>query len=44
MTKQKLVLLLRMKYIMNQRDLFPGFDVDCFMRKPIENEDLIRNY
>jgi hypothetical protein len=22
---------------MNQRDLFPGFDVDCFMRKPIEN-------
>jgi hypothetical protein len=29
---------------MNQRDLFPGFDVDCFMRKPIENEDLLRNY
>jgi CheY-like chemotaxis protein len=24
------------------RDLFPGFEVDCFMRKPIENEDLLR--
>jgi two-component system, OmpR family, response regulator ChvI len=23
-------------------DLFPGFEVDCFMRKPIENEDLLR--
>ena len=23
-------------------DLFPSFEVDCFMRKPIENEDLLR--
>ena len=29
-------------YYESLRDLFPGFDVDCFMRKPIENEDLLR--
>ena len=31
-------------YYESLRDLFPGFEVDCFMRKPIENEDLLRNY
>ena len=29
-------------YYESLRDLFPGFEVDCFMRKPIENEDLLR--
>ena len=29
-------------YYESLRDLFPGFDVDCFMRKPIENENLLR--
>jgi len=29
-------------YYESLRDLFPGFEVDCFMRKPIENEELLR--
>ncbi|MBV9179301.1 MAG: response regulator [Nitrososphaeraceae archaeon] len=29
-------------YYESLRDLFPSFDVDCFMKKPIENEDLLR--
>src|SRR5437764_10774628 len=29
-------------YYESLRDLVPGFEVDCFMRKPIENEDLLR--
>jgi two-component SAPR family response regulator len=29
-------------YYESLKDLFPGFEVDCFMRKPIENEDLLR--
>jgi CheY-like chemotaxis protein len=24
------------------REIYPGFEVDCFMKKPIENEDLLR--
>ena len=24
------------------REIFPGFEVDCFMKKPIQNEDLLR--
>ena len=29
-------------YYESLRELFPCFEVDCFMRKPIENEDLLR--
>ena len=29
-------------YYESLRDLFPGFEVDRFMRKPIENEELLR--
>lgn len=29
-------------YYESLRDLFSGFEVDCFMRKPIDNEDLLR--
>jgi two-component SAPR family response regulator len=29
-------------YYESLRDLFPGSEVDCFMRKPIENEELLR--
>ena len=29
-------------YYESLKDLLPGFEVDCFMRKPIENEDLLR--
>jgi two-component SAPR family response regulator len=24
------------------REIYPNFEVDCFMKKPIENEDLLR--
>ena len=24
------------------REIYPGFEVDCFMKKPIQNEDLLR--
>jgi hypothetical protein len=24
------------------RMIYPGLEVDCFMKKPIENEDLLR--
>ncbi|HZA06299.1 MAG TPA: response regulator [Nitrososphaeraceae archaeon] len=29
-------------YSESLREIFPGFEVDCFMKKPIENEDLLR--
>jgi two-component system, OmpR family, response regulator ChvI len=25
------------------REIYPDFEIDCFMKKPIENEDLLRN-
>jgi hypothetical protein len=24
------------------REIFPGSEVDCFMKKPIQNEELLR--
>jgi two-component SAPR family response regulator len=24
------------------REMYPGYEVDCFMNKPFENEDLLR--
>jgi two-component system, OmpR family, response regulator ChvI len=24
------------------REIFPGFEIDCFMKKPIQNEELLR--
>jgi CheY-like chemotaxis protein len=29
-------------YSESLREIFPGFEVDCFMKKPIQNEDLLR--
>ena len=29
-------------YSESLRDLYPDFEVDCFMKKPIQNEDLLR--
>ena len=24
------------------REIFPGFEIDCFMKKPVQNEELLR--
>jgi two-component system, OmpR family, response regulator ChvI len=29
-------------YYQSLREIYPDFEVDCFMKKPIENEDLLR--